>query len=312
MKYKLFSPLSIHEIGQRTNQEDALWPTSASKDDRLFILCDGMGGHEKGEVASQTVSQAIGEWLKIHTIKDMPVEDTILHEALAYAYTSLDQFANDSLRQMGTTLTLLYMHRHGVTAMHMGDSRIYHVRPGESLLYQSRDHSLVFDLYLSGEISYEEMRDYPQKNVVTRAMMPGQDNRMKPDIIHITDIQPDDWFYMCSDGMIEQMEGPELVKILSSDKSDKEKRQQLIEATKDNQDNHTAWLIHIDDVIHEDEDKQLENEEPTARCNALNILPRDDDNDDVVLVTKPKKSLFQKFRSLFGSKKNNKIEEYEV
>ena len=311
MKYRLFSPLSIQEMGQRNNQEDALWPANASKDDRLFILCDGMGGHEKGEVASQTVSQSIGEWMNIHTIPDMPLEDEKLLGALDYAYNALDQYADGSIRQMGTTLTLLYMHRNGATAMHMGDSRIYHIRPGVGLLYQSRDHSLVFDLYVTGEISYEDMQNYPQKNIVTRAMMPGKDNRMRPDIIHISDILPGDWFFMCSDGMLEQMGGNELVNILSSKGSDREKLQELVEKTKDNLDNHSAWLIHIEEAVREESDNQLENEEPVARCNALNILPHEDDSEDVVVVMKPKRSILQKFRKLFGFRSNKKVE-YEV
>ena len=76
---------------------------------------------------------------------------------------------------MGTTLTLLYFACNGVTAAHIGDSRIYHIRPNVGLLYQSRDHSLVYDLFQAGEISYEEMATFPQKNVITRAMSPGEE-----------------------------------------------------------------------------------------------------------------------------------------
>jgi protein phosphatase len=197
---------------------------------------------------------------------------------------------------MGTTLTLLYIHKQGVTAAHIGDSRIYHIRPEVGVLYQSRDHSLVFDLFQAGEITYEEMATFPQKNMVTRAMTPGEDKRMRPDIIHITGIQPDDYFYMCSDGMLEQMSNVELVEQLSSGATDEDKRQQLIAATFQNQDNHSAWLIHIKDVIKEDGDEQLVNEEPTSRCNAINILPPTADNsdvqivdDDVVVVSAPQK-----------------------
>lgn len=278
MKISLYPPLSIHEIGQRDNQEDFI----AQWDNRLFILCDGMGGHEKGEVASQTVCQSLVKWFE-ENVKDDSFTDDQLHAALEYAYTELDKFDDDSTRKMGTTLTLLYLGEEGVLAAHMGDSRIYHIRSNSSpigggregaVFYQSRDHSLVFDLFQAGEITYEEMATFPQKNVITRVMMPGQENRMRPDIIHISDIQPGDYFYMCSDGMLEQMDNDVLVALLSSEASDKKKRQQLIAATTNNQDNHSAWLIHIKDVIFEEGDNQLVNEELTARCNAIKILPK--------------------------------------
>ena len=292
MKISLYPPLSIHEIGQRPNQEDSIiqW------DNRLFVLCDGMGGHEKGEVASQTVCQSLASWFEQNVNPDDPFTDDQLCEALEYAYQQLDQYADGNPKQMGTTLTLSYIHAQGVTAAHIGDSRIYHIRPEVGVLYQSRDHSLVFDLFQAGEITYEEMATFPQKNMVTRAMTPGEDKRMRPDIIHITDIQPDDYFYMCSDGMLEQMSNDELVSILSSDVSDVEKLQQLIAATSNNQDNHSAWIIHIKDVIKEEGDEQLVNEESTSRCNAINILPQTADSsdvqivdDDVVVVSAPQK-----------------------
>ena len=171
------------------------------------------------------------------------------------------------------------------------------------VLYQSRDHSLAFDLFQAGEITYEEMATFPQKNFVTRAMTPGEENRSRPDIIHITDVQAGDYFYMCSDGMLEQMTNEELVALLSSDISDVEKRNQLIKATANNKDNHSAWLIHIKDVIKETGDDNLVNEEPTARCNAINIIPKvvaTQTEDDVVIVNEEKKSIFQRIRNIFN------------
>lgn len=298
MKNSLYPPLSIHEIGQRTNQEDAI----AQWDNRLFVLCDGMGGHEKGEVASQTVCQSLVKWFE-NNIKDNSFSDELFLAALEQAYSELNTFDNVSLRKMGTTLTLLYIHSEGITAAHMGDSRIYHIRPNVGVLYQSRDHSLVFDLFQLGEISYDEMQNFAQKNIVTRAMTPNEDNRMRPDIIHITDIQPGDYFYMCSDGMLEQMNNNELAALLSSDVSDEEKRQRLIAATANNQDNHSAWLIHVKDIIREEGDEQLINEEPTARCNAINIIRQrenDAEKEDVVIVEKGKKanSLIERMKSV--------------
>jgi len=302
MRIELYPPLSINEIGQRSNQEDTLiqW------NNRLFVLCDGMGGHEKGEVASQTVCQSIVTWFE-DNIKDDSFSDNQLREAIEYAYTELDKYDDGNPRKMGTTLTLLYIHNRGVTAAHMGDSRIYHIRPSqhdEGILYQSRDHSLVFDLFQAGEISYDEMATFSQKNIVTRAMTPGEDNRMRPDIIHITDIRPDDWFVLCSDGMLEQIdrEGNLLLALFVSQAPDTQKRDHFLSETLNNQDNHSAWLIHIKNVIKEDGDEALENEEPTARCNAINIIPKviAANEDDVVIVEEVKKTktLLQKMKEV--------------
>lgn len=300
MKISLHPPLYIHEIGKRDNQEDAL----SQWDNRLFVLCDGMGGHEKGEVASQTVCQSIVKWFE-ENIKDLSFSDDQLREAIEYAYQQLDQYADGSPKQMGTTLTLIYIGNNGVIAAQMGDSRIYHFRFNmeQTVLYISRDHSLAFDLYQAGEISYDEMLNFAQKNIVTRAMTPGKTNRMRADIIHITDVLPGDYFYMCSDGMLEQMENDQLMVLLSSQLTDEAKRKKLIELTKDNQDNHSAWLIHIKDVYKEEGDEQLVNEESTSRCNAINIIRQrenDAEKEDVVIVEKDKKakSLIERMKSV--------------
>lgn len=301
MRIELYPPLSIYEMGQRDNQEDALWPVQASVDDRLFVLCDGMGGYEYGEVASQIVSQTIGSWYHARAIH--PLNKPQIEDALSHAYAQLDMKDAGELRKMGTTLTILYLGSNGVIAAHMGDSRIYHIRPGVGVLYQSRDHSLAFDLFQAGEITYDEMINYPQKNVVTRAMTPGENNRMHLDTTQITDILPDDYFYICSDGMLEQMSNDELLTLLSSEATDEEKRRQLVESTINNHDNHSAWLIHVESVVKEEGDDQLVNEEPTSRCNAINIIrqsEKDADEEDVVIVEKGKKakSLIERMKNV--------------
>ena len=309
MEVELFPPLSIHEIGHRPNQEDALWPVDGSAEDRLFIVCDGMGGHEKGDVASHTVINAFGTWIKNNV--DYQLTKTQVKDALEYAYEQLDEVCSESERTAGTTLALVHIDEAGVTLAHMGDSRIYHIRPSEEfsnrLLYQSRDHSLVFDLLRSGEISYEEMGTHPQKNVITKAIMAGKDNRMQPDIIQTKNVLPGDYFYICSDGMLERMGNGELVRIISSSASDEEKRQQLISATSYNDDNHTAWLIHVKDVSREKDEEELD-EEKSASCNALNMknfkkpcCDTSEVEDDGIVIVEEKKSWMSKlniFKSL--------------
>lgn len=275
MRIKIYQPLAIHELGKRANQEDSIYPIEgkATENDRLFLLCDGMGGHEHGEVASQSICKSLSSFLLQHAVASEGLEDKLLSDALSYAYQELDKLAvAGDTRQMGTTLTLLYFHSNGCTAAHIGDSRIYHLRPSShTILYKSRDHSLVYDLYQAGELTYEEMKTFPQKNVITRAMIAGDRSHPKPDVIHISDIQPGDYFYICSDGMLEQMEDEELLDVFSANVRDEEKQQMLISETSDNKDNHSAYIVHIKEVSHEEADVSLVNEEPTAKCNALNI-----------------------------------------
>ena len=287
MKIEIYQPQAIWELGQRNNQEDSIFPAfgEATDDDRLFILCDGMGGHEHGEVASQTVCKAMSDTL-LSLSKQSFTDDDLLY-ALQAAYRQLDCLDNSHLKKMGTTLCLLYFHKGGLTAAHIGDSRIYHIRPKENrILYQSRDHSLVYDLYQAGEISYDEMRTSTQKNIITRAIQPGEENRVRPAIVHIADIQPGDFFYICSDGMLEQMSNDELCRLLSADGSDEKKRKQLVAATSDNKDNHSAYLIHIKEVVREVGDDLLLDDEQTSKDNALNIRPQSQ-SDDVSIVSRP-------------------------
>lgn len=296
MRITLYPPQAIYELGQRQNQEDAIFPKigKATDKDRLFILCDGMGGYEKGEVASNTISQALATYLDKNASADAVINDEMLLDALEYAYQQLDAKDDGAAKKMGTTLCMLLIHSGGVTAMHIGDSRIYHIRPSEHrIIYQSKDHSLVYDLYQAGEISYDEMRTSSQKNIITRAIQPGEDNRVRPSIVHITDIQNGDNFYICSDGMLEQMSNEELCDMVSAKGSDEKKRQQLIAATADNKDNHSAYLIHINNVVIEPNDDKLLDDEQTSPDNAVNLKPRVVEEDEVSIVSTEQQDVTQ-------------------
>ena len=293
MKYRLFPPQAIYELGQRSNQEDNIFPAmgQATADDRLFIVCDGMGGHEHGEVASQAVATTIGQTLTRALADEPYLTDDSINRAISAAYDRLDLLDRGEARKMGTTLTLLCLHRGGVTAAHIGDSRIYHLRPATGeVRYLSRDHSLVMDLYQAGEITRDEMRTSPQKNVITRAMTPGKDDRTRADIVHIADVQPGDYFYLCSDGMLEQMEDDDLLALVSDNTTDAEKREALIRATVTNKDNHSAYLIHVEQVTREQGDEALADNEMTTRYNAMNIYREREaqDAEDVSIVAPPK------------------------
>lgn len=270
MKITIRQPQIIHELGSRSNQEDSVFPSidKASGNSRVFILCDGMGGHENGEVASQLVCQVLSDNLEKNWDGKV-FSNEIFYAALDEVFLKINEYDSDSLKKMGTTLTFLCLHQGGALMAHIGDSRIYHIRPSEHLiLYKSRDHSLAYDLFMAKEISYEELTTY-KKNVITRAIMPGMDRQPKADIVHSTNILEGDYFFLCSDGMLEEMSDDELLDLLCSDLPDEKKREILIENTKDNKDNHSAFILQIENVVEEDKDSSYANDEPTSRSNAI-------------------------------------------
>lgn len=242
---------AIQEIGQRSNQEDSLYPSieeSPSRGD-LYILCDGMGGHAAGEVASKAVCAAMSEYLLSHRREEDRFEQVDFSAALKHAYDVLDENDTEDEKKMGTTLVLARFHSGGCFVAHIGDSRIYHIRPAsKQILYVSKDHSLVNDLISLGELTPEQAKTSPQKNIITRALQPHQDYPAKADSENLTDLKPGDYIYMCSDGMLERMDDQELISILSLPESDIKKIDLLRDRTKDNRDNHSAHLIRINAI----------------------------------------------------------------
>jgi hypothetical protein len=157
---------------------------------------------------------------------------------------------NGAEKKMGTTLTFLMFHNDGCFMAHIGDSRIYHIRPSESgtarIRYVTRDHSLVNDLVAIGEMTPEEAKTSRQKNIITRAIQPNQERRSRADIYDMEDVRAGDYFYMCSDGMLEQAEDEEIANVISlANKTDEEKVEMFKVLTKDNKDNHSAHLIKV-------------------------------------------------------------------
>lgn len=256
MKF-ILKAASVSEIGQRQNQEDSIYPLlgNVNDSDRLFILCDGMGGHEGGEVASSTVCASMSEYLNERCDAEGSFRKVDFDHALSVAYDALDARDNGGAKKMGTTMTFLKFHSKGCMVAHIGDSRIYHIRPSASgedrIRYVSYDHSLINDLVASGQMTPEEAKNSNQKNVITRAMQPGLNPRPKADVYNIEDIRPGDCFYMCTDGMLERMDDMELADILSEPGSVEAKLQEIVSRTAENRDNHTAHLIEVEDVIND-------------------------------------------------------------
>lgn len=249
MKYKL-NIKHIYELGKRDNQEDCIYPLpgEATNEDRLFIVCDGMGGHDSGEVASRTVCEAFSKKVLAISEPNGLFTEEMFDESLSTAYDVLDTKDTGARKKMGTTMTFLKFHAGGCMMAHIGDSRIYHIRGGK-ILFQTSDHSLVNDFVKAELITPEQAKTHPQRNVITRAMQPLMEARSKADKKFVSDIQAGDYFLLCTDGLIENIEDEDFATILSNEEwTDDEKVTELVRRSVESRDNHSAYLIHVLDV----------------------------------------------------------------
>lgn len=282
MNISIRRPIGYSQIGRKENQEDAVWPAfpAVTAADPCIVVCDGVGGSDHGEVASQNASRVIGEYLTQVVRSGSIVGEAAVQTAVGLAYDELDGLEGPNIGRphhvpMATTLTCVCMHAQGIATAHMGDSRIYHVRPGQGILYRSNDHSLVNALVQNGEITPEEAKTHPRRNVITRAIQSGSGSRMRAEVCQLTDILPGDYLFLCTDGVLERLTEERLVEVLSLSCSDAEKLYLLQdESLNRTNDNYTAYLVPIDAV-----DSPLFEEAEAGMTTGEQPLLEDDDEE---------------------------------
>lgn len=245
---------SFSEIGKRTNNEDSIYPkqSEANTNTRLFLVCDGMGGTEGGEIASRVTCEIISQYFLKHVKSDSAIStiEQHIHQALEQVQIKLKSIILEKphTHKMGTTLALLYIHNQGVTIAHIGDSRIYHIQ--ETDFWHTEDHSFVYELYKMGAIEKSEMAIHPKKNMITR-VIEGNDETLKPDIKHISKIAKGDYFMLMSDGILEAFNDETLVSLMrDSSLTDNEKLEGIKKRCNDfSRDNQSIIMIKIKDVL---------------------------------------------------------------
>lgn len=251
MILKLGQPRSFTGIGRRANQEDMRMPDSdtPSPANIVFAVCDGVGGQDKGEVASAAVARYIADSTRDLEL-DTPVDMSVIENIVAGCYGALSDISDVSNSGMATTLALVIFNRAGCYTVHIGDSRIYQLRPGAGIVFRSKDHSLVADLVAAGLLKPDEARDHPRRNVITRCLRipdPGDEPSQATTSL-LSDIRADDIFMLCSDGVLESMDESDLVALLTdTSRSVAERVETLRKACADSSnDNNTAIVIPVE------------------------------------------------------------------
>jgi len=187
------------------------------------VVCDGMGGHAAGEVASRRAAETVVAYLlhdpaRIQTT--LPVLDTSALPAEAKGLAQAVRLANRSvfvaaqsqqnMRGMGTTLVAARFWNGCVGICHVGDSRAYRFAGGK-LEALTTDHSLLAELKAQGEISADQEKNFPERNVITRAL--GTRPSVAVDV-KIQAARKNDWFLLCSDGLCGYIDDPDIERAL--------------------------------------------------------------------------------------------------
>lgn len=217
----------------------------ADKSRGLFVVADGMGGHEAGEIASSLAIQTLDKFLTWERISQK--NGQILKEAIEAANALIYQEAkhNTDCSGMGTTITAAIFTEEKLWIAHIGDSRAYLVRDQDIELL-TQDHSLVGELVRQGELTETEALKHPHRNVLTRAL--GIESEVEVDLIE-KDLKSGDILLLCTDGLSNLVNDQEILeKILINGENLKSTVNQMVKLALDRGgiDNITVVLVCYD------------------------------------------------------------------
>ncbi len=259
------SGTATHAGRVRSHNEDyvakidySLDQSGAAEPMGLYIVADGMGGYKEGEKASRdSVRQAFRDFIEGHILQDLraptrkltaaeagsPVEET-LHTLVAEANRLVHRKRQETGSNRGTTITALLIVGSKAAVANVGDSRTYLLRNGQ--LHQlTQDHSLVFSLFKSGQITEDEIYTHPQKNEIYRSLGEREDVKIDTQTL---DIGAGDRLLLCSDGLWEMVRNGPIAAILGSATTPQAACDRLVATAFDNggEDNISALAVFLE------------------------------------------------------------------
>ena len=250
--------VEVSDVGKvRDHNEDAI---GAQPDIGLWVLADGMGGYNAGEVASgiavKTILDLVTAACKTEKRADIESgtgymrQTIVLRDAILRANKVINQTAQSQpqCEGMGTTLVSCLFYDNRVSIAHVGDSRMYRLR-GNRFEQITMDHSLLQELVDRGFYSQEEAQRSTNRNYVTRAL--GVEANVEVEVQEI-EVQKGDYFLMCSDGLPDMVEDEDIHLTISTFANDvRTVGEQLIKLTNDNggRDNVSVILVRVADAF---------------------------------------------------------------
>lgn len=193
---------------RRPLNEDSFLENSAQ---RIFVVADGVGGAEAGEVASQTAVEVLKEAFQ-HQEEGADIED-LMELAIQRANASIHQMAQENARfsMMATTVVALHVKGNVATIGHVGDSRLYRLTREGEIVRETEDHSVVEEEVRAGRMTAEQAANHPSKNVISRAL--GAEDTVEVDLKTI-EVEDGTEFLLCTDGITRHIPDAELRQLL--------------------------------------------------------------------------------------------------
>ena len=236
------------DVGKaRDLNEDSYYVPQEDDDLKLFIVADGMGGYNGGEIASSLAIKAAKNYIEtnfISTPKDRESILELIKSSMQYANMVVYEKSkeDDELKGMGTTLEICFIYENKMYIGHIGDSRIYRVRK-HIIRKLTNDHSYVETLVKDGKITREEAKTHPKKNMLMKAL--GCTEYIEPDVF-VRGFLKDDIVLMSSDGLTNMIDEQEIFNIITNNKENAS--EMLIQKANDNggYDNITALIVYND------------------------------------------------------------------
>lgn len=208
---------SHSDVGlQRSLNEDCAFANEISDNEAFAVVCDGMGGAYGGEVASKMACDRISQKISLCYKASMPLSSVanMLLSAITTANVEIFDYAaqNPEYKGMGTTVVCAFVKDNEVCIGHVGDSRAYLVSK-TGIRQITKDHSLVQEMYDKGQISIEELKTHPVKNVITRAL--GVDEEVDIDF-NYDYLSDGEAILLCSDGLTNFVDTDEIYEAFNS------------------------------------------------------------------------------------------------
>lgn len=190
----------------------------------LYLVADGMGGHNAGGFASRYAVETVVEQINRSQEEEA---FSLLYEAIEEANLQVRRKAleDESMSGMGTTLVAATIDGDRLLVANVGDSRLYLV--GETIRQITTDHSLVEEMVRMGGINREQARNHPDKNIITRAIGAGEE--IKPDFFEVK-LKKNDRIFMCTDGVSNMLTDEEIFCILQEPGGEEEQIRRIVQA----------------------------------------------------------------------------------